>query len=315
MRTPGPPPPSLLRVAVRQEGLLGSRQCDAAGVTAQRRETLRCAGVLVPVVRGVHDAAALLPELDRGPDHVRRRAAWLALLALGPDRAVATGLCALALHGVHGLPRRIRPEAALPDGSHRRPGGGILVRGVDPQPVVRVGGARACTVAQALADAVGGLPRDSAVAVLDSAVHLGLLPCADLALVRSLLAGRRGCRRAAGWWDLVDGRAESPLETRARLQCVDAGVPPHDVQVPVRDRSGRVVARGDLGWWLATRRLLVVEIDGAGPHGTPQALYRDRTRQNAVLATGALLLRFTAADVDRGLVPVEVRRHLTASAP
>lgn len=358
MRTPSPLPPDLLRAAVRQEGLLSSEQCDAAGVTSRRRDALRRAGVLVPVVRGVHDAGSVLPpapggdprrvgwgverpgdvaqhdaavryhrraprtrrlgpqsaeaglELDRGPDHLRRRAAWLALLALGADRAVATGVCALALHGVQGLPLRIRPEAALPDGSHRRPGGGIAVRCFEPGLVVRVRGARACTVEHALAGAVCGLQRDAAVAVLDSAIHLGLMAADGLTRVRSLARGRPGCRRAEPWWDLVDGRSESPLETRARLQCGDVGVPPDTLQVPVRDADGRVVARGDLGWTLPGGRQLVVEIDGAGPHGTPQALYRDRSRQNAVLATGALLLRFTAADVDRGAVARAVRHHL-----
>lgn len=335
---------ALLRLAARQEGLVSTRQCDDVGVTAERRAALRRAGALVPVVRGVHDVGALLPDpapldararsplgrpgsggepeahtgvparplLDRGPDHLRRRAAWLALLALGPDRAVATGGCALALHGVQGLPVRLRPEAALPDGTVRRPGGGIVVRCVDPGPVVVVRGARACAVPRALAAAVCELPRDQAVAVLDSALHRSLLGPDELALVRSLTEGRRGCRRAAPWWGLVDGRSESPLETRARLQCLDAGVPPHDLQVLVRDAAGRVVARADLGWELADGRLLVVEIDGVGPHGTPQALYRDRERQNAVLATGALLLRFTASDIARRVVPDAVRRHLAA---
>lgn len=312
MRTPAPPPPSLLLDARRQEGLVDTAQCAAAGVTPERRAALRRVGVLVRVVRGVDDVTTA--DVDRGPEHVRRRAAWLALLALGAQRAVATGACALALHGVDGLPVHIRPEAALPDGSHRRPGGGVVVRCVDPGPVDRVRGARAAGVVHALAAAVRELPRDRVVAVLDSALHRRLIAPHDLATVRALVHGRRGSRRLADWWDLVDGRAESPLETRARLQCVDAGLPPDDLQVPVRDASGRVVARGDLGWRLARGRLLVVEIDGEGPHSTPDALYRDRVRQNAVLESGALMLRFTADDVARLLVADAVRRCLDASA-
>ena len=78
----------------------------------------------------------------------------------------------------------------------------------------------------------------------------------------------------------------------------------------MRDTDGRVIARGDLGWSLGSGRLLVAEIDGAGPHSTPHALYRDRSRQNAVVATGALMLRFTAADVRTRRVAAEVARHL-----
>lgn len=319
MRRPAPLPARLLDRALLQEGLLDAEQCDAAGVGAARRAALRRAGLLVPVARGVHDAAPALDVAAGGRagwagddlDEVRRRrAAWTALLALGREHAVATGACALALLGVQGLPRVLRPEAALLDGSHRAPGGGVRVRCVVPDRVERVGRARVVHPVTALAQAVVELTRDHAVAVLDSAVQRHLIQPGELDDVRRLVQGRRGSRRVAPWWDLVDGRAQSPLETRARLQCRDAGLAPHDLQVPVTGADGRVVARGDLGWWLASGRLLVAEIDGAGPHGTPDALYLDRARQNAVVATGAILLRFTAADLRAGRLPPVIARHV-----
>ncbi|UCN13763.1 hypothetical protein LFM56_12725 [Cellulomonas iranensis] len=391
---------------------MSTAQCDAAGVGRHRRAALRDDGSLVPVVRGVHDAAGALvrrygprvladppdvragatgsaavspapvgpapvrpaaegvtvarsplpqptprqgwspqapraqmrvqaaatpprtagragapdgavrggpvvpgepDRVDRGHDHRRRRAAWTALLALGPERAVAVGACALALHGVEGLPRTIRPEAALPvvGGRHHR--GDARVRRFRTGDVVVVRGARAVRPELALAQAVCELSREHAVGVLDSAVRRGLV-APDLACVRALARGRRGAARLARWWELVDGRADSPLETRARLQCVDAGLAPDELQVPVRDADGRVVARGDLGWWTPEGRLVVVEIDGAGPHATPAALYRDRERQNAIVATGALLLRFTADDVAAGRVARTLARHLLRPA-
>ncbi len=318
MRRPAPLPDGLIRTARRQEGLLAAQQCDAAGVGADRRASLRRAGLLLPVAWGVHDAGpscrsagddGSYPGPSAHPDdHRRRRTAWHALLAAGP-RAVATGPCALALLGVHGLPARIRPEVAMADGTHRTPQG-VRVRCVMPRSVHRVRGALVVDPVTALAQAVCELDRDHAVSVLDSAVQRSLVGPDQVGEVRDLARGRRGSRRAAGWWDLVDGRAESPLETRARLQCRDAGVAPDDLQVPVRGADGSVVARGDLGWWLGDGRLLVAEIDGAGPHSTPQALYRDRSRQNAVVATGALLLRFTATDIRTRRVAPTVSGHL-----
>lgn len=313
---------------------MSTTQCEREGVTRDRRAALRRAGALVPVVRGVHDVAAAggqvgdrvpggtgAPHLvGREPDHLRRRAAWTALLALGPERAVAVGCCALALLGVQGLPASIRPEASLPSSDGRRlrtgePARGAATRAFRTGAVHHVSGARVVSPELALAQAVCELDREHAVAVLDSALQRGLLAESDLHRVRALARGRRGAARLADWWHLVDGRAQSPLETRARLQCVDAGIPPHDVQVPVRDRTGRVVARGDLGWIRPDGRLLVVEIDGAGPHSTPAALYEDRRRQNAVVGTGAVLLRFTAADVRTGhVVASTVRRHLAGAA-
>lgn len=324
MRPPAPLPDRLLDRAELQEGLLDAEQCDAAGVGPARRAALRRAGLLLPVVRGVHDVAPALDAAgsvragwagDDPVDHRRRRAAWTALLALGRTRAVATGACALALLGVQGLPLQVRPEGALLDGSHRAPGGGVRVRCVVPERVERVGRALVVDPVTALAQAVVELRRDHAVAVLDSAVQRHLVAPEEVDDVHRLVHGRRGSRRVAPWWDLVDGRAQSPLETRARLQCRDAGVAPHDLQVPVTDDAGRVVARGDLGWWLPGGRLLVVEIDGVGPHGTPDALHRDRARQNAIVATGAILLRFTAADVQAGRLPTAVARYVHHPGP
>ena len=166
----------------------------------------------------------------------------------------------------------------------------------------------------ALAQAVCELDREHAVCVLDSAVQRGLVRPEEVDDVQRRTRGRRGSRRTAAWWDLVDGRSQSPWETRARLQCHDAGVGPHDLQAPVRDRAGRVVARGDLGWWLDDGRWLVAEIDGAGPHGTLEALHRDRARQNAMVEAGAVVLRFTVADVRAGRVATTVARHLSGLA-
>jgi hypothetical protein len=43
-----------------------------------------------------------------------------------------------------------------------------------------------------------------------------------------------------------------------------------------------------------------VEIDGVGPHSTPEALVKDAPRQNRLLATGKIvMLRFKPADNDQ----------------
>lgn len=47
-----------------------------------------------------------------------------------------------------------------------------------------------------------------------------------------------------------------------------------------------------------------------GPHGTPDALHHDRARQNQIVATGAILLRFTAADLRAGRLPATIARHV-----
>ena len=58
---------------------------------------------------------------------------------------------------------------------------------------------------------------------------------------------RRGWPPRGIWWI---GEPSPPLETFARLECVDAGVPPDDLQVEIRSSRGHLLGRGDLGWRL-----------------------------------------------------------------
>ncbi|UFU07683.1 endonuclease domain-containing protein [Ruania halotolerans] len=155
-------------------------------------------------------------------------------------------------------------------------------------------------VPDALAQALVGLNRENAVAVLDSALFLKKISPEDFARLPELLRKRPGCRRVRPWIDLVDGRAESPLETWARLSCMDAGIPVTDLQVELYDEDGIMIARGDLGWQRSDGTWVIAEIDGRGVHSQPAALYQDRSRQNRVLLGGHTMLRFTNEDLRSG---------------
>jgi hypothetical protein len=264
------------------------------------------------VTHGVFDVA---PGRDRRweADRRRRRAAWIGLLAYGPD-SIAVGACALALHGVSGLPLDISPEVALPEGRFGRSRDGIQVRQFSEPVRGTFAGHGIASLSTALVQALPELPRANAVAVLDDCLRRGFQTPDGLDDVRRRLHSRRGSaglvRRV---FDKVDARAESPLETFARLQCDDAGIPPHELQVEIRTPSGRFIGRGDLGWRMQDGRWLIAEIDGREFHETPEALLRDRQRQNAPVTWGsALVLRFTASDIAVGTaIPTAVRAALT----
>ncbi|WP_261558740.1 endonuclease domain-containing protein [Frankia tisae] len=212
-----------------------------------------------------------------------------------------------------------------------------------------------------------------------------------------MATGRWGIALRRDWFDLVDGRAESPLESRLRLLLADADLPPPEVQWPVWDgdgahprpedgsegpvgpaestesagssssesagsvtgqrgrrtaaagawspvpgppvsgspvpgppvsgspvpgplvsgptafRRGRLLARVDLAWPEAR---VAVEADGAAVHSQPDALFRDRIRQNALLARGWRVLRFTWEDVVmRSAYVVATVSRLLAATP
>jgi hypothetical protein len=129
------------------------------------------------------------------------------------------------------------------------------------------------------------------VALVDAALFAHVV--ADVADVRAAVSGRRRHRRAEPWWSLVDGRAESPLETRMRLALTDAGFAPEDLQHPVRV-DGRPFARLDLAW---PSRGVCLEADGGRVHSQPEALFQDRHRQNLLMARGWTVLRATWWDL------------------
>jgi len=192
----------------------------------------------------------------------------------------------------------------------------VQVRYFGDFPTTTVGGRLVATPAAALAQALPELRRRDALAVADSALHRGLIGADDLGSVRDAMRGRRGAASIDTWWHLVDGRAESPLESFARLECVDLGIPPHELQVVVRTPGGAFVGRCDLGWRLRDGRWLIAEVDGREWHSSAAAQAKDQLRQDALLRSGAVawLGRFTAHDLSDlpGAVQDARRRHESA---
>ncbi|GAA4703101.1 hypothetical protein APR04_000470 [Promicromonospora umidemergens] len=313
MRPLSPVPPAVTKLAAQQEGLLSVHQCHALGVDRRRIQRLVRDGVWRREGNRVVDTDPTPPSTrvrDDYFDHIRRRSAVKGML-VQPGTA-AVGAAALALHGVAGLPRHIDPEVSYPRGVRHRGLDGVIVRQYGSFASERYGSWRIAKIEHALAQALPGLSRDHAVAVLSSALNRRKISRAGLVKVRRLLRRRRDAGPALGWIDLADGNDESPAETFARLSCLDHGVPPDRTQV-VFHKDGRFLGRCDLGWLLRDGRWLVVEIDGVAPHSTHEALVKDAPRQNRLLATDRIvLLRFKPTDNDRpGGIGAVVAAHIT----
>ncbi|MCX4387469.1 hypothetical protein OG777_11060 [Micromonospora peucetia] len=219
---------------------------------------------------------------------------------LGPGSVVVLDTAA-ELHRIAGL----RPESAihvsLPANRPRPqrltdPDVVVHQLAVDPDAVSEVAGLPVTTPLRTVADVILRADRYSAVCVLDSALNRQVVTESDLVRIPALLVGRRGAVAARRHLAETDGRAQSPLETRTRLRCVDGGVPPDVLQLEVRDRDGYLLGIGDLGWRAAR---LIAEADGQAPHRTPTAVFEDRTRQNRLVNAGWRILRFTWADTLR----------------
>jgi hypothetical protein len=292
-------PSHALPLIRRQAGLLSIDQCEELGIGREiRRRMIRQLRWSSPA-RAVLDTC---PEplhrrtRDDWFEHAARWRTWLALLVHCAD-TIATGCCALVLHGVSGLPRDFPLEVARPDRSPRRARYGVAVVRYPPFPTVTISGRTVAQIDHAAAQALPKLPRHNALAVLDDLAKRHGFDKPRLARLHELVVRRRrGSAQLHDLFELVNRLSESPAESFARLSCHENGVPPDDLQVRFT-RDGVVVARVDMGWRLPDGRWLVVEIDGVGPHSTPQALVRDAPRQNQLLASGqVIMLRFKPRD-------------------
>ncbi len=233
--------------------------------------------------------------------------AWTRLLP--PDAAFGLETAA-ALLGTHCDPPPevqvvLRPRPVLP----QRRGLVVAVRDLRPEDVVEVGGLRVTSGAQTLLDLAPRLPPAEVVAVGDALLRAGHLCEASLA-ERLARGGRvRGVVRARECAALLDGRAMSRPESLLRYWLATSDLPPPDVQVPVLDRRGRVVARADLGW---ERHRIAVEYEGRQHAGADQ-FGRDVDRYSLMAAGGWLVLRFAARHLTGPAVVVERSRGALVS--
>ncbi|MEU1590247.1 type IV toxin-antitoxin system AbiEi family antitoxin domain-containing protein [Micromonospora sp. NPDC005710] len=296
-------------IAAAQDDLITRAQALKAGFSRHDIDYLVAVGRWRPLARAVY--------LTRGPDGepaARRCRIRAAVLSLGPAAHAVFGTAA-ELYGIAGLPRRDEIHVALPGRAARlaRVSDSAIVLHQLEHPVgtvVQVNGIRATDPLVTVSEVILRERRYPAVSLLDSALNRKLLAPECLATIPALIRGRRGAVAARGYLAEADGRAQSPLETRTRLRCVDGGVPPDALQLEVRDDDGYLLGIGDLGW---RGPRLIAEADGRDPHGTPEAVFADRRRQNRLVNAGWTILRFTWQDtLHPNYIPETVRQAITA---
>lgn len=282
----------LYAIASRNGGIVSTIDCRRAGFTYADVASKCRSGEWSRLARGAYLVAA---DASDGPN--RAESVRAAVASFGQDAVVGLQTAA-DLHGIGGASPSTWIHLILPAsvGRARR----ILDPAIKPhqfalrdEDVTVLSGIRVTTAARTLMDLVCCLDRFGAVAVADSSLNRGLVSEADIAALSVRLAGRRGSVVGRQALAEADGRAESPLETRVRLRAADGKVAPDQLQYVVRRSDGSVLARCDFAW---TGSRLIGEADGVDPHTTPEALFHDRERQNALLAMGFRIVRFTWPD-------------------
>lgn len=299
----------VLRVAARQDGVVTVGQALAAGFSREQIRSLCRSRRWVRLGRG-----CVLPTPEVGPVALRRARIRAAVTSLGPG-ACAVLDTAAELHRIAGLRSTSTIHVSVPPGRPRPqrlsdPDVAVHQLTIEPGGVRDMAGLPVTTPVRTLADVILRVDRYPAVCVLDSALNRQVVAETDLAVIARLLIGRRGAVAARKHLTETDGRAQSPLETRARLRCVDGGVSPDVLQLEVRDDDGYLLGIGDLGWRAAR---VIAEADGRDPHSNPAAVFDDRMRQNRLVNAGWRVLRFTWSDTLRpDYIPETVKNALRA---
>ncbi|SDX61754.1 hypothetical protein SAMN05661080_00601 [Modestobacter sp. DSM 44400] len=151
---------------------------------------------------------------------------------------------------------------------------------------------------QTFLDVSSTVPPEELVAIGDALMRGGHLDCERLAERLGRADRVRGVVRARACAPLLSPLAQSRPESLLRYWLTASDLPVPELQVPVTDRRGRIVAHGDLGY---SRWNVLLEYEGR-QHADPEQFDRDVDRYSLMAAGGWLVLRFA-------------RRHLGGPSP
>jgi hypothetical protein len=176
-----------------------------------------------------------------------------------------------------------------------RPADGLVVHRRDGAPLVTIAGRPVTAPAWTAVEVARALPPGRALATLDAALRSGHCDPATLAKAAYAQAGRRGIVKLRRLIALADARAESPMESEARLVMIDGGLPAPILQHEIIDSGGRL-RRLDFAWPDA---MVAAEYDSETWHTGSAALRRDREKLAAVQDLGWTVIPILADDVRR----------------
>ncbi|WP_433710685.1 hypothetical protein ACQP2U_30880 [Nocardia sp. CA-084685] len=252
--------------------------------------------------RGQYLSAADIGELTTEQRHLVLTGA----VAAGSSSAAVVSHVSAAV--VHGLPVWSIPLARVHLTRDRRTGARkgsrvmMHAASIEPDEVVQIGDLRVTTVARTIVDLARTVPFEQAVVVGDGALRLGRTSRAELAEQLLRARGRPGCPAARRVIDFLDGRAESPGESRSRVVLCTAGLPTPELQPTILDINGGFVARVD---FLFPALGVIGEFDGMIKYhnnsrpGSPESIViAEKLREDALRALGWAVVRWTWPDLD-----------------
>ncbi len=288
-----------------RHGLLSRAQLQALGVSRKEMADRIRSGRLVKLHPGVYYLDSIAATW--------KTAVLASVLAAGPD-ALSSHRTAAILWNFDAFYSRVI-EVTVPYAESPVPNSTIVHRSRRANPQDVVDGIPITTPERTLFDLAPIVPWSVLEKATRSAVHQNLTTPSRLDHAVGRFGGRgvAGTRRMRTLVGVIrDDLSGSVAEIDLKHIIQNAPIPPavQQLQIPLPDGSN---AYPDFCW---PDQMKVVEVDGFEAHGTPQQLQRDLRRQNALLALGWEIRRFTATEVrlERRRVAQEVATFVNAAS-
>ena len=270
-------------VARQQAGLITRRQLAAGGIPLGTIDAWLSRGRLEKTKSGGVYRVAGAPDTAQAP-------AWFAVLSTRSPLSFLSGA------GWWGMPVEPDGSVHITRFDRRRiawPQGVRVHRVVlEPSAVVHLRGLPVTSRSETVLDCLGALTFGRALTLADRAMQQGWLSEADIHRRLREFSGRWGNRQIRRIADQlshgVDAESERRLHALLRAAHLTSWVP----QYRVATRAGTFLV--DVAF---PNRRLAIEVDGYAYHSDDVAFQRDRTRQNALIAAGWQVLRFTWSDI------------------
>lgn len=183
----------------------------------------------------------------------------------------------------------------LDPGFRMRPVQGLMVHQRTGARLSRIAGRLATAPGWTAVEVARELKRPRVLATLDAALRSQSCTRADLEAALREQVGRRGIVAVRELLPYADGRAESAMESEARLVMIDYGLPRPELQYEIHGRDGEVW-RVDFAWPEAR---VAAEYESIDWHAGKLEMLKDKKRFAGVQECGWTMIPIVVDDVRR----------------
>jgi very-short-patch-repair endonuclease len=268
----------------------------ASGLSERQIRTRVAHGELVRLADGVYVSGTALDRIKALPDGRFIFEAAGALMTVAPG-AVLSHQAAARLHQLDILTRRAAIEVTHVPGKGLKcgkPGVTVYSAQLPAAHVGWSGGIPVTTPARTVIDLARGGTFAEGVVVADCALRLKQTTKKELAAVLADMPRWPGTVRARQVIEFADARAESPLESIARISFRSQRLPTPELQVVISGDQGDFIARVDFLW---PRYRTIAEVDGQFKYEDPRRARAQLRRDKQLRAAGYEVVHFDWRDI------------------